>query len=107
MLMSDGTIISDGLSLVGWLDTEMDSIVKKGHMVTGIVIGSRARRVLTEGCEKAMSAKHREEMTVNRFRGALLIEDGIQGDRVEVIHAESPVLPVEGDVFSRGLKKIR
>jgi hypothetical protein len=55
---------------------------------------------------KVMNQEIKDEVTVNRFRGVLLIEDGMNEDRVEVIHAESPVMPVEGNPFLRGLKRV-
>lgn len=110
----DGVIITSGTEIVGYLDKKLTEIKKQGHTGTGIIIGTKARKMLTDACQKIMGQPHKNEITVNKYRGLLLIEDGVNPERVEIIHAVAPVLPVEGspfDSFGKGssfsrLKKV-
>jgi len=105
-MLLEGRIISDGMDLIAYLDTKIDEIASIGHSSTGIIIGTKARGYLSEACQKVMGQKMSKEITVNKFRGLLLIEDGVNPERMEVVHAESPTMPMEGNPFQRGLKRI-
>lgn len=105
-MLLDGRIISDGDGIIAYLDQEMFNAQQKNLMVTAIVIGTRARLHLTAACQRVMQQLSKPDTTVNRYRGALLIEDGRSPDRVEVIAGEAPTMPVVDDVFRRGLKPI-
>jgi hypothetical protein len=106
MGMVEGRIISTGHDLIAYLDSKFAGLREKGFTVTGIVIGSAMRKELTKECQRVMGQPMKEEETVNRFRGALLIEDGNDLKRVEVISARAPVLPVGTDAFIGGLKRV-
>jgi hypothetical protein len=105
-MLLEGRIITDGMDLIAYLDTKLDEITAIGHTSTGIIIGTVARRHLSDACQKVMGQKLTKEITVNKFRGLLLIEDGVNPERMEVIHAEAPTMPVEGNPFKTGLKRI-
>ena len=101
----NGVVITNGMEIVGYLDKQLTAIKSQGHTGTGIIIGTKARKMLTDACQKLMGQPRKEEETVNKFRGLLLIEDGVNLERVEIIHAVAPVLPVEGgpfDSFGKG-----
>ena len=82
-----------GKDIVAFLDRSMHDLRASGEVVTGIVIGSQARRELSRMCQEIMGQSVKEDITVNRFRDALLIDDGEHPTRVEIIHAKRPVLP--------------
>ena len=105
-MLLNGRIISDGVELISYLDTELMHLKELNHTATGIVIGSSARKYLDKACKKVMGHKDDADLTVNKFRNVLLIEDGVNLDRLEIIHAKAPVSPVEGNPFSPGIKKI-
>lgn len=105
-MLLDGQIITNGTEIIGYLDKKMQEVKANNEMTTGIIIGSRARKFLSEAAQKIMGQPVKEEMTVNRFRGAILIEDGDNIDRVEVVHAKAPTMPVTDNVLSRGLKRL-
>ncbi len=106
-MLLDGRIITDGVEIIGYLDEKLEAVRKANHTATGIIIGSRARKFLSEACMRVMEQdlKDKEDVTVNRFRGVLLIEDGVNEDRVEVIHGKAPIKPVEGNPFAQ-LKRV-
>ena len=106
-MLLDGRIVSDGEGIIAYLDQEMLAAQKSNLTVTAIVIGTRARTHLSSACQRVMNQPIKSEMTVNRYRGALLIEDGRSPDRVEIIAATAPTLPVVDDVFRRGLRAIQ
>lgn len=91
--------IKDGASLVAYLDGEFERIRKMGHMVTGIITGTRTRKILSEGCQVIQGQSVKSEETINRFMGALIIEDGVNIDRLEVVHGKSPTLPKAENPF--------
>lgn len=92
-------IILDGLEMVSYLDSELIRLKKMKRTATGIVIGSTARKHLDKACKKIMGHAENADLTVNKFRGVLLIEDGLNLERLEIIHAEAPAMPVEGNPF--------
>lgn len=88
-------VLRTGKDIVAYLDEEVMRIRQENRAVTGIVIGSEARRLLTVTCQELMNQPRKDDIAVNRFRGVLLIEDGVNPGRVEVIHAKNPVMPVD------------
>ncbi len=107
-MLLKGRIITDGVDLISYLDAELDDIRNMGHTSTGIIIGTIARKYLSDACQKVMGQKLHKDITVNKYRGLLLIEDGVNAERLEVIHALAPTIPVEGNpfAFSKGLKRV-
>ena len=105
MLTVDGEIIKDGMGMISYLDRKLQEIVGMKKVATGIVIGSHARKALTEACQKTMGQSLKMEETVNKFRGVLLIEDGEHVDRLEVISGYDVIMPVESGPLN--LKKVR
>lgn len=105
MLTVEGEIIVDGMGMISYLDRRLNEISGRNKLATGIVIGSRARKALTEACQKTMGQAIKPMETVNRFRNVLLIEDGEQPDRLEVVCGTGVVVPVEGNAFL-DLKKV-
>lgn len=105
-MLLQGNLMTDGQDLIRYLDEKFLDVKQLGHTVTGIVIGTVARERLSETCQKVMGQKRTKDLTINRYRGALLIEDGVNPERLEVIQAKSPTLPVDGDLFSKGLKRV-
>lgn len=101
-----GRVIKSGVDIMAYLDDTMDKVRQDKKMVTGIIIGSDARRYLSTSCQEVMGQKANPDETVNKYRGALLIEDGQNPFRVEVVYAKAPTMPVEGDLFSR-LRKVQ
>ena len=100
MLSKDGEIITDGMSMISYLDRKLQDIVHSKKVATGIIIGSNTRKELTEACQKTMGQAFKEEETVNKFRNVLLIEDGENLNRLEVISGYDAVIPVEGNTFN-------
>ena len=93
----------EGRDLVTYLITEIDRVYAVRKVVTGIVVGSAVRRMLTRECYRALGQEDRGDSVVNRFRGILLIEDGVNPERVELIIAPlNTVLPLEGSMLLRG-----
>ena len=93
--MVENVIITDGLSMIAYLDRKFAEVIASNKMVTGIVIGSKSRKLLTEACQKTMGMALKVEETVNRFHGALLIEDGNNPERLEVISGVHITVPIE------------
>ena len=105
MLTVDGEIIVDGMGMISYLDRKLKEVVGMHKAATGIVIGSHARKALTNACQKTMGQSLKMEETVNKFRGVLLIEDGEHVDRLEVISGYDVIVPVESGPLN--LKKVR
>ena len=105
-MLVDGKILSDGMDMIGYLDEKLHTMVAEGKVSTGIIISSAVRKELAEACQKTMGMKSNPSETVNRYRGVLLIEDGDNSDRLEVVGGRGIVAPVEGDPFEN-LKKVR
>ena len=99
MLTVDGELIKDGMDMISYLDRKLQEIAAKNKIVTGIVIGSHARKALTEACQRVMGQVIKPVETINRFRNILLVEDGEHPDRMEVICGIEVVAPVEGNAF--------
>lgn len=95
-MLVEGRVLKEGRDIVGYLDEKLHDLLSKGYMATGIVIGTQARSELSKACQEILGQKAKDDMTVNRFRNALLIEDGQSPWRVEIIFAKNPTLPVEG-----------
>ena len=107
-MLLEGRIIHNGMDIVRYLDEKLAAIKAADYTATGIIIGSVARKHLSITCQELMGQKStKDDITVNRYHGVLLIEDGVNSDRVEVISAKAPTLPVEGSPFSVGLKRVR
>ena len=104
-MLIDGIVMKDGMDIVAYLDQKLSDIQKDGKTVTGIIIGSNARIALSRACQQVLGMPLKDEETVNRFRGALLIEDGEDKYRLEIVSGVSPTVPLEGDAFSR-LRKV-
>lgn len=98
-MLIDGLIIKDGMDMVGYLDGVMSQATSAGESVSGIIISSNLRTELTRACHKIMNVRGKEDETVNRFRGALLIEDGANADRLEVIKGRDITMPVDTSSF--------
>jgi len=105
MLTVDGELIKDGMDMISYLDRKLQEIAASNKVATGIVIGSHARKALTEACQKVMGQVIKPMETVNRFRNILIIEDGDHPDRLELICGIGVVSPVEGNAFL-DLKKV-
>ena len=102
-MLVDGIILKDGMDIVAYLDEKMAEAANEKRTVTGIIISTVIRADLSKACRKILSVKGGVEETVNKFRGALLIEDADNENRLEVIMGT--VAPVEtGDPFA--LKRI-
>lgn len=103
-MLLEGRIIVDGMDLIRYLDAKFEEIKRINHTTTGIIIGTTARQWLSTACQKVMGQPQKNEVTINRFRGTLLIEDGMNLERLEVLHAKAPMIPVEGNPFTMGRK---
>ena len=102
-MLIDGIILKDGMDMVGYLDEKMAKAANNKRTVTGIIISTAAREELSKACRNIMGVKAGVEETINKFRGALLIEDADNENRLEVIMGT--VAPVEtGDPFA--LKRV-
>jgi len=96
-MLIDGELIKDGADMISYLDRKLQQNVHEKKITTGIIVGKRVRLELTTACQKVMGQMvAKPDMTVNRFRNVLLIEDGDHPDRLEVIAGVNAVLPVEG-----------
>lgn len=95
-MLIEGEIIKDGMDMVSYLDRKLEQIRVANKIATGIIIGTRARKELSKACQHILGQNPKEDITINRFRNVLLIEDGENGDRLEVVFGAAPVLPVEG-----------
>jgi len=98
-MLIEGELIRDGMDMISYLDRKLQEVAVSNKLATGIVIGSHARKALTEACQKMMGQTLKVMETVNRFRNVLLIEDGDHPDRLEVICGVGVVVPVEGNAF--------
>ncbi len=105
-MLIDGEIINDGADMISYLDRKLQKNAQERNITTGIIVGTRVRLELTKACQKVMGQAGKPEMTVNRFRNVLLIEDRNNLDRLEVIHGVNVVMPAEGPGVL-DLKKIR
>jgi hypothetical protein len=94
-MLVDGELIRDGKDMVLYLDRRLGEIRAQGKLATGIVIGTRARKELSRACQTIMGQPPKDEEIINRYRNVLLIEDGENVDRIEIIFGKSPILPVE------------
>ena len=104
-MLVDGELIKDGMGMISYLDRKLQEVAASNKMATGIIIGSHARKALTEACQKVMGQAIKAMETINRFRNVLLIEDGDHPDRLEVVCGVGVVVPVEGNAFL-DLKKV-
>jgi hypothetical protein len=104
-MLVDGHLINEGMDIIRYLDWKLEEIAKTELVVTGIIIGSSARIELTKACQKVMGQPDNPEETVNRFRNILLIEDGNNKDRIEVVSGMNAVRPQEGNPFLK-LKRV-
>ncbi len=104
-MLVDGELIKDGMGMISYLDRKLQEVAVSHKVVTGIIIGSHARKALTEACQKVMGQEVKAIETVNRFRNILLVEDGEHPDRLEVVCGVDVVVPVEGNAFL-DLKKV-
>ena len=93
MLTEDGVLLSDGYDLIKYLDEKMNRVVAEKRVVTGIIISKDLKKELSRACQVTMGMKPKDEETINKFRGALLIEDAINSDRIEVVVGN--IAPVE------------
>ena len=104
-MLIDGEILTDGGDMISYLDRKLQEVASEGKITTGIVLSSEVRKELTRACQTSMGMKSNSLETINRFRNVLLIEDGENEDRLEVIVGYQAVAPMEGNAF-RDLKKV-
>jgi len=105
-MLIDDEIINDGADMISYLDRKLQQNAQERNITTGIIVGTRVRLELTRACQKVMGQVGKPDMTVNRFRNILLIEDGNNLDRLEVIYGVKVVMPAEGPGVLN-FKKIR
>jgi hypothetical protein len=104
-MIIDGEILMDGMGMISYLDRKLQQNVSEGLVTTGIIISSAVRKELTRACQRTLNMTPNHIETVNRFRNVLLIEDGMNEDRLEVVSGRGIVVPQEGNAFM-DLKKI-
>jgi hypothetical protein len=86
MVSKDGVVINDGMEIISYLDKVLQENSAAKKTTTGIILGSRARVKLTQACKHVMGESNlNDEVTINRFKNVLIVEDGNDIDRIEVI----------------------
>lgn len=106
-MLVDGEIIKDGMDMVSYLDRKLHEIAASGKIVTGIIVSTEVRKTLSVACQKMMGQSPNPEETVNRFRNVLLIEDGENENRLEIVYGPKAVAPVERSVLgSQGTRRL-
>lgn len=99
-MLVDGEILTDGMDVIRYLDRRLQETADKRKVVTGIIIGTEIRKELTKACQHVMSTPDNPSETINRFMNVLLIEDGMNPTRLEVVVSDRGALkPIEGNAF--------
>ena len=98
-------LIRDGGDMISYLDQKLQELASQKKVATGIIVSTDVRRELSRACQKVMGQRLDDFETVNRFRNVLLIEDGENKERLEVICGTAVMPPVEGNIFGAASKK--
>ena len=70
MLTKDGEVISDGMSMISYLDRKLQEIVNTDKVATGIIVSTAVRKELSRACQHAMGVRKDNEI-INRYRNVL------------------------------------
>jgi hypothetical protein len=104
-MLVNGFFIQDGSDIIKHLDRELSKFRERNMSVSGIIIGTPLRKMLTKACQSILGAKDNPSETVNRFEGVWLIEDGVNGGRLEVIGGPNVTAPELPEMFGK-VKKL-